>query len=166
MRRLNLLRKLGHHVPFKAGNIVCCTRSLCCRVADGGTPLTVRCWEGWIDWMEYVMVQGVVDSNPIAIRRSDCNLLQGNYFVGGDRVYSPVPKGMTKFFSGLLPGCLVNRVSGGNSLSMRLYDLLDERNVRIRGKASLQHVSLHAASYTACARSGTEQSHECNSHPR
>src|SRR6266540_1100525 len=34
---------------------------------------------------------------------------------------------MTKFFSRLLPGCLVDRVSGGNSPSMRLYDLLDDK---------------------------------------
>jgi len=80
------LEYLEHNVPFKAGNIVCCTRILSCRVADGGTPLTVRSWEGWIDWMECVVVQRIVDSNFTAVRRSDFNLLQGNYFVGGDGV--------------------------------------------------------------------------------
>jgi len=74
--------------------------------------------------MEGIVIEGIVDSDLVALWTGDHNLPKSNDFVRGHSVQSPIPVWVTELVCGLNPSILIDRVSSGNLLCMRLYDLL------------------------------------------
>jgi len=74
--------------------------------------------------MEGIVVEGIVDSDFVAIWSGDHDLPKSNDFIRGHSVKSPIPEWLTELVCGLNPSILIDSVSSGNLFRMRLYDLL------------------------------------------
>ena len=94
-------------------------------LSEGGFPTTVWWWEGRVDWVEFVLIKGVVDADFLTIRPSDGDLLQRDNFGGRNRVCCPIPVWLAKIYSGLLPQGLVNGIFCRDGLGVLLKDLLE-----------------------------------------
>ena len=97
-------------------------------LSEGGFPTTVRRREGRIDWVEFVVIKGVVDAEFLTIWPSDGALLQRDNFGGRNCVCCPIPVWLAKIYSGLLPRGLVNGIFFRDSLGVLLKDLLKKKS--------------------------------------
>ena len=91
-------------------------------------PFVVRFLEGWVDRMEFVMVQWIVDLDFPAVGSGDGNLLQHDHLIRRDGVDSPIPERHTKVTSSLLPLLFVACVASSNAFGMLLQSLLKKKD--------------------------------------
>src|SRR6266545_5666556 len=92
------------------------------------------------------MIQGIVDSNFLAIRCSDSNLFQRNDFVRRDSIRSPIPERLAKLGGSCIPSWFINSVSCGDFQGMLLDNLLADsivsaqNTIQIRGEPTSKSI--------------------------
>lgn len=113
------------HALFKSCNVVGCIRAGAVRLSERCGPLAVGSGERWVNRMETIMVEGVVDGGLLSVRRGDRYLLEGDDLVRRHSVRSPVPVWVPEVGRSLNP-CIFIRggIRGCDSRSMPLDDLL------------------------------------------
>jgi hypothetical protein len=87
----------------EARDVVCSIWSVTSWLSDGGFPTIVRLRERRVDWVEFVVIKGVVDTDFLTVWRSDGDLLQRDNLGGRNGVGCPIPVWLAKICGGLIP---------------------------------------------------------------
>ena len=113
------------HAPSEPRNVVGCVGARAVRLPERRRPMAVGRRERWVDWVEAVVVKGVVDGSLLSVRRGDRHLLQSDDLVWGHSIRSPVPVWLPKVGRSLYPCSFVGGgIRGCDGRSMSLDDLL------------------------------------------
>ena len=149
-------------------NVVLCIGISGCRLTQSGLPQAVGSRERWVDGMEGIMIEWIVNSKIVAIWTSDCDLSKSNDLVRGHRVQSPIPERMTELVCSLNPSILVDRVGSRNLLRIGLYNLLTKgrQHTDPGVPCVVTGNSLHTKPCMAYAKLGTKRTHGYNNHPK